>query len=165
MSVKKKVGIIACSGEELVGGTITRAAARMVVEKLRPDKTIILCQPLFMAGGLERHGGQQEREFAKEHPTITIEGCGEDCAKCAVERYSGPVAATFKVEDVLSGNPHLHPSDRRKLDEDGMKVARTLAMEVAAKVDELTGSPGREASSGPRAQPVTRCGCGGGGCK
>ncbi len=76
--MKKKVGIIACSGEKLVGGTLSRAAARIVVEKLRPNNTIILCQPLFMAGGLERHGGQQERDFAKNHPTITIEGCEEE---------------------------------------------------------------------------------------
>ena len=158
MSVKKKVGIIACSGEELVGGTITRAAARMVVERLRPNNTIILCQPLFMAGGLERHGGQQEREFAKEHPTITIEGCDEDCARCAVERYSGPVAATLKVEDVLKNNPQLHPSNRRELDEDGLKAARILAMEVASKVDELTG--GKGAYCKPEASSNVGCGCG-----
>ncbi|MHA1369785.1 MAG: putative zinc-binding protein [Promethearchaeota archaeon] len=135
--IKNKIGIIACSGEELTGGTITRAAARMVVEKLRPGKTIILCQPLFMAGGLERHGGHQERNFAKDHPTITLEGCGEECARCAVEKYSGPVAATFRVEDVLKENPTLHPITREELDDDGMKVARILALKVAEKIDEL----------------------------
>ena len=36
--MKKKVGIIACSGENLIGGTLSRAAARIVVEKLRPKK-------------------------------------------------------------------------------------------------------------------------------
>lgn len=81
MPIKQKIGIIACSGENLVEGTLSRAAARIVVEKLRPDKTVILCQPLFMAGGLERHGGNEEREFAETHPTITIEGCEEECTK------------------------------------------------------------------------------------
>lgn len=135
--IKNKVGIIACSGEELVGGTITRAAARLVVEKLRPDSTIILCQPLFMAGGLERHGGQEERNFARDHPTITIEGCREECARWAVERYSGPVAATISVDEILKEQPGLKPLTREELDADGLKVAQLLAMKIADKVDEL----------------------------
>ncbi|MHA1680794.1 MAG: putative zinc-binding protein [Promethearchaeota archaeon] len=160
--IKNKVGIIACSGEELAGGTITRAAARMVVEKLRPGKTIILCQPLFMAGGLERHGGQQEREFAHDHPTITLEGCNEECAKCAVERYSGPVAAVFRVEDVLKENPGLKPVRRENLDDDGVKVARILALKIAEKIDELMdNNQGRNGSCyEPESPSSGDCGCG-----
>ena len=159
--IKNKVGIIACSGEELVGGTITRAAARLVVEKLRPDTTIILCQPLFMAGGLERHGGQEERNFARDHPTITIEGCSEECARCAVERYSGPVAATFKVEDVLKEQPGLKPLAREELDADGLKVAQILAMKVADKIDELMGEDRDMNVAKETKQPAQGgCGCG-----
>ena len=160
--IKNKVGIIACSGEELVGGTITRAAARMVVEKLRPEKTIILCQPLFMAGGLERHGGQQERDFSRDHPTITIEGCDEECARCAVERYSGPVAATFRVEDILKENTGLKPIAREELDADGLKVAKILAMKIADKVDELMGDKRDEdgSCSDPIQPSPGGCGCG-----
>jgi len=135
--MKKKVGIIACSGEKLVGGTLSRSAARIVVEKLRPDSTIILCQPLFATGGLERHGGQEERDFAKDHPTITIEGCEEECSKIAVERYSGPVAATFRIDEFLKIHPELTPKSREDLGEKGMKLAEIIAGEIAKKVDEL----------------------------
>ncbi len=135
--MKKKVGIIACSGEKLVGGTLSRAAARIVVEKLRPNNTIILCQPLFMAGGLERHGGQQERDFAKNNPTITIEGCEEECAKIAVDKYSGKPAATIYIQEIAGTHPELKPKSREDLGEDGMKLAEIIAEEIAKKVDEL----------------------------
>ncbi len=44
---KKKVGLIACSGEELAEGTVTRWAVRKVLEMLRPNDTVTLCLPLF----------------------------------------------------------------------------------------------------------------------
>ena len=48
---KKKVGIVACSGEELAEGTVTRLAALKVLEQLRPGDTVTICLPLFLAGG------------------------------------------------------------------------------------------------------------------
>jgi uncharacterized metal-binding protein len=135
--IKQKIGIIACSGENLVEGTLSRAAARIVVEKLRPDNTVILCQPLFMAGGLERHGGNEEREFAETHPTITIEGCEEECAKIAVENYSGPVAATVRVKEIMEKYPDLIPNSREELGDAGYKLAEKIAEEIVKKVDEL----------------------------
>jgi len=137
LPIKQKIGIIACSGENLVGGTLSRIAARIVVEKLRPDNTIILCQPLFNAGGLERHGGTEEREFAKTHPTITIEGCEEECSRIAVENYSGPVAATVRVKEIIEKNPELSPKSKEDLGEQGYKLAEIIANVIAKKVDEL----------------------------
>ena len=48
---QKKVGIVACSGEELAEGTVTRLAALKVLEQLRPVDTVTICLPLFLAGG------------------------------------------------------------------------------------------------------------------
>lgn len=138
--MRKKIGIIACSGEDLVGGTLTRAAARIVVEELRPKNTIILCQPLFNAGGLERHGGKEERDFAKNHPTITVEGCEEECSRIAVDRYSGTPTATINVKPFMEKYPELVPDSPRRLGEKGLKLARTIAEGIAQKVDELYGS-------------------------
>ena len=42
---QKKVGIIACSGEELPEGTVTRLAALKVLEELRPADTVTICLP------------------------------------------------------------------------------------------------------------------------
>ena len=47
---QKKVGVIACSGEELPEGTVTRLAALRVLEQLRPGDTVTICLPLFLAG-------------------------------------------------------------------------------------------------------------------
>ncbi|MCJ7504825.1 MAG: putative zinc-binding protein [Acidobacteriia bacterium] len=71
---KKKVGLIACSGEEIPEGTITRLAVRQVLESLRPEQTVTICLPLFLAGG------EGDRAFARFHPTITVDGCAKRCA-------------------------------------------------------------------------------------
>ena len=69
-----KVGIISCSGEEIAEGTVARQAVRRVLEALRPQQSVTLCLPLFLAGE------EGERRFAREHPTITVDGCPKLCA-------------------------------------------------------------------------------------
>ncbi len=91
---EKKVGVISCSGEGCVEGTISRVATRMLLEQLRPDQTVTICLPLFLAGGKE------ERAFAKCYPTITVDGCEKQCAKIATERYSGKPASSIVVTDL-----------------------------------------------------------------
>ncbi len=72
---KSKVGVLSCSGEECIGGTISRLATRKVMEELREGKVVSLCLPLYVAGG------QEERFFAKAFPVIAVEGCDKCCAK------------------------------------------------------------------------------------
>src|SRR5512144_2127313 len=91
----KKVGIIACSGEELAEGTVTRLAALRVLEQLRPANTVTICLPLFLAGG------EGDRAFAKFFPTIAIDGCDKRCAARGTEMYSGKPAASIVVADFL----------------------------------------------------------------
>lgn len=90
-----KVGIISCAGEEIPEGTISRLAVRRVLEHLRPGEAVSVCLPLFLAGD----GG--ERDFAREYPTIAIDGCGKRCAKWGTEKYSGPVSAALVVTEIL----------------------------------------------------------------
>jgi uncharacterized metal-binding protein len=90
-----KVGIISCSGEAIPEGTISRLATRRVLELLRPDATVTLCLPLFLAGN------EAERNFAKTHPTVTIDGCDKQCARWGTEQHSGPVSAALVVSDLL----------------------------------------------------------------
>jgi uncharacterized metal-binding protein len=71
----KKVGVISCSGEECLGGTLSRLATRTVMEKLREGKVVSLCLPLYIAGG------DEERDFAKNFPVIAVDGCSKCCAK------------------------------------------------------------------------------------
>ena len=125
---EKKVGIISCSGEACVEGTISRVATRLVLEKLRPEETVTICLPLFLAGGKE------ERAFAKCYPTITVDGCDKLCAKTATERYSGKPASSIVITD-LTRNPGCSRSGRRKLDSGGLALAEKAAEMIAKEVD------------------------------
>jgi uncharacterized metal-binding protein len=128
---KKKVGIIACSGEELPAGTVTRLAALRVLEQLRPNDTVTICLPLFLAGG------EGDRAFARFYPTISIDGCELRCAQKATEKYSHRPAASFSVNEIMSENQIDSLEGRRKLNPAGLAVVEILAEQVAQKVDQL----------------------------
>jgi uncharacterized metal-binding protein len=128
---EKKVGIISCSGEECVEGTISRVATRLVLGKLRPDETVTICLPLFLAGGRE------EREFARDYPTITVDGCDKTCAKIATERYSGKPASSIVIADMLKDWHCPKLNSRRKLSDETLSVTAKVAERVAEEVDEV----------------------------
>lgn len=130
---KKKVGIIACSGEEIPEGTISRVAARMVLEELSPEDTVTLCLPLFLAGD------ENERAFAKFYPTIAVDGCEKLCAKRATERYSGPVSGSILVDELLEERGLSPGRSRRELDEQGQQSAEVISEEIVDQVGRLLG--------------------------
>ena len=128
---QKKVGIIACSGEEMAEGTVTRLAALKVLEQLRPDDTVTICLPLFLAGG------EGDRAFARFYPTIAVDGCDLRCAARATEQYSGKPAASVVVSDVVRECGLARPEGRRRLNEAGQQAVAETADRVAGLVDEL----------------------------
>ena len=130
---KKKVGIVACSGEELPEGTITRLAALRVLEQLRPNDTVTICLPLFLAGG------EGDRAFAKFYPTISIDGCELRCAARATEKYSNKPAASIMVKDLIEANKLDQPEGKRHLNAAGFQAVDLTAEQIAITVDELLG--------------------------
>jgi uncharacterized metal-binding protein len=128
---EKKVGIISCSGEECVEGTISRVATRLVLGKLRPNQTVTICLPLFLAGGKE------EREFAKDYPTITVDGCAKACAMVATARYSAKPASSIVVTDLTKNWQCPKLSSRRKLNDEALTVAGRVADRIAEEVDDV----------------------------
>ena len=126
-----KVGIVSCSGEELPGGTVTRVATRLVLEKLRPDKTVTICLPLFLSGD------EGERDFAKVYPTITIDGCDKRCAQRATANLSARPADSVLVSDIAKKHPEIRLESCEKLTAEEMKIAQEVAEEIAAKVDAI----------------------------
>jgi uncharacterized metal-binding protein len=154
---KKKVGIVACSGEEMAEGTVTRLAALRVLEQLRPNETVTICLPLFLAGG------EGDRAFARFYPTIAIDGCDKRCAARGTEMYSGKPAASIVATDAIKGN---HLGSARRLSQAGMQAVDAVADQVARQVDELLGarrhpSEGLEPSEDSEATIAT-CSCGSG---
>ena len=126
-----KIGVVSCSGECCVEGTISRIATRFVLEKLRPDNTVTICLPLFSIGE------QGERMFAQYFPTIAVDGCEKKCAKKAIEKYSGKTACSIVVSDLLKKWDVKKPSPRSKLNKKGLEVASKVADEIATTMDTL----------------------------
>jgi hypothetical protein len=127
---QKKVGIVACSGEELAEGTVTRLAALKVLEQLRPKDTVTICLPLFLAGG------EGDRAFARFYPTIAIDGCDKRCAAKATELYSGKPAASIVVADLLR---ERNIGTARRLNEMGVEAVGWTAEHAVKLIDELLG--------------------------
>jgi uncharacterized metal-binding protein len=128
---QKKVGIVTCSGEELPEGTVTRLAARRVLDQLRPSDTVTICLPLFLAGG------EVDRAFAKYYPTIAIDGCDKRCAYYGTARYSNEPAASIVITGLEKEHGLEKPQGLRRLNEAGEKAVEIAANELARQVDTL----------------------------
>jgi uncharacterized metal-binding protein len=160
----KKVGLIACCGEEIPEGTVTRLAVRRVLESLRPQHTVTICLPLFLAGG------EGDRAFARFHPTIAIDGCGKRCAARGTEMYSGKPAVSIVVNDGVPANSSGLGTARR-LSEKGMHVVDEVVDQIAWNVDQLldlpwngrTGKPSKRVEPEQESKPsAVLCSCGAG---
>ncbi len=159
MLPKKKVGLISCSGEELPEGTLSRAAALRVLERLRPNETVTLCLPLFLAGD------DKERAFARFYPTIAIDGCEKQCAARATAKYSATPAVSLVIPDLLAAHNLDAPHNRRRLDAVGEQAASAVAEEIAFQVDEILGLASKAADEpeAVKSEPATAsCSCGSG---
>ncbi len=128
---ERKVGIIACSGEELAVGTVSRLAALKVLHQERPGKTVTICLPLFLAGG------EGDRTFARSYPTITIDGCELRCAARGTEMYSGQPTASVVVSELAAANGIRTIGGRRKLNEAGNNAVDVTAKCVTEMVDKI----------------------------
>jgi uncharacterized metal-binding protein len=140
------VGIVSCSGESIAEGTISRLATRRVLELLRPERTVTICLPLFLAGN------EGERNFAKTHPTIAIDGCPKQCARWGTEQHSGPVSGALVVSELLGTAAAGCSRSLRGASKPDQEAVWTVAEHIAAEVDrilaEVTTVPSVEGNTG-----------------
>jgi hypothetical protein len=129
-----KVGILSCSGEECLGGTISRRATRKVLEELKMVETVTLCLPLYLAGGSE------ERNFAKVFPTITVDGCDKLCAKRSTEKYSGKINGFIDVSKIIGEENALNTKIVRNKDlkEEHLQMVDQVAEEIVKMIGGLS---------------------------
>ena len=155
---RSKVGIVACSGEELAEGTVTRLAALKVLNELRRGETVTICLPLFLAGG------EDDRAFARNHPTITVDGCELRCAARGTEMYSGKPAGSIVVNDLLAEQGLPKARCRRRLDAAGLRAVEVTAARLAELVDAALGRTGPREGSEPVPEDAgeVTCSCGSG---
>lgn len=128
-----KVGIVSCSGEAIPEGTISRIACRKVLEELRPGEAVTICLPLFIAGGKE------ERDFAKNFPAITVDGCEKRCAQKSTEKLSGKPSKSLLIPEILKKHGIEPPTSLRNLKPEEKAAAQVVAEEIARAVDEVLG--------------------------
>ena len=127
----KRVMVIPCSGIGKAYGSVGREAMYQVIENLRPDTTDTVCLSLLTMGDADAQAQ------VRNNPTITIDGCPTACAKVNVQAAGGNPAAEFRVFDVFRAHKELKVRSVSDLGENGREMARILAEELAAKVDEL----------------------------
>ncbi len=132
----RKVMIVPCSGIGKAFGSVSREAAYYIAEDLRPDTTQLMPLALLVLGD------EASRTDTQENPAITIDGCKLACAAKMVRQTGGNIAQEIAVLDVYRRHKDMRPDGIAELNEPGIKLARALAEEVAAMVDNLTGEEG-----------------------
>ena len=144
-----KVGVLSCSGEECLGGTISRLATRKVLEELKFIDTVTLCLPLYLAGG------EEERNFAKVFPTISVDGCDKLCAKRSTEKYSGKISGFIDVSKIIGDENALDTKIVRNKDlkEEHLQMVDKVVTEIV----KMIGSISPDSFSG---KSFRGCGCG-----
>ena len=133
MMSENPILIIPCSGIGKPFGTIGRDATFRVVDELRVGKTDTNCLSLLVSGD------EEATTQIRESRCIAVDGCPLECARKNIEIAGGEIAAYFRVMDLLRENRGLRPRQVTFLDEDGEKLAKILAENIAVKVDELRG--------------------------
>jgi uncharacterized metal-binding protein len=103
-----------------------------MIDELRPDNTVTICLPLFLAGG------QEERLFAKEYPTIAVDGCSKACAKRATEKYSGKISSGILVSDLIGSAAAERPAlSTRDLTTAHRDMIEKVASEITKQFDHI----------------------------
>jgi len=123
----RKIALISCSGEDLPEGTVSRVATRRILEQR--DDTVTICLPLFLAGG------QGERDFAKENPCITVDGCQKMCAAVGVKKYGGVTPrSTVVISEVAETLKCPKPTSKSKITSDDEKLVQNVMKIIDEKI-------------------------------
>jgi uncharacterized metal-binding protein len=126
-----RIVIVPCSGIGKTYGTVSREAAYIVTEELRPDDTrLVALSKLVM-------GDEESRAIVAASPAITIDGCKLACASKMVQQSSGRIARDYAMLDVYRRHRQFKPQGIAELNENGLQLARALANEISQLVGAL----------------------------
>jgi uncharacterized metal-binding protein len=142
---KPKMAIVPCSGIGKTYGTVSREAAYIVTEDMRPAATQIVALSMLVLGD------EEARRAVAECPAVTIDGCKLACATKMVRESGGTVAREFAVLDAYRRHKEFKPQGIAELNEGGQKLAHVLAEEIASAVDTLTSDQGENFEGGQNA--------------
>jgi uncharacterized metal-binding protein len=136
---RSRVCIVPCSGIGKTYGSVTREAAYVVTEELRPESTEIVPLSLLVLGD------EAAREAVRHAHVITLDGCKLACASVNVRQAGGAVAREYAVLDFYRQHRNLKPGGIAELNEGGLALAQALAEEVTCVCDELAAAEVRNA--------------------
>jgi len=128
----RRVVVVPCSGIGKTYGSVSREAAYVITEELRPETTALVALSQLVLGD------PAARAVVAGAPTITIDGCQLACASKMVRESGGAVAREFAVLEVYRRHRALKPRGIAELNEGGLRLAEALADEAAAVADALT---------------------------
>jgi len=130
LKVKPKIGLISCSGEGLSEGLISRVATRRILEER--DDVVTICLPLFIAGG------QEERDFARDNPCITVDGCSKMCAAKGVKMY-GKVQpkSSIIISEIVEKDSHLKPKSKNKIEPEDEKLVHETMKAITKEIEKV----------------------------
>lgn len=127
----QQVVVVPCSGIGKPFGSVSREAAYELCEELRPQDTRLVALARLVLGDA------QARELVSRHPAVTIDGCKQMCAAKMVKQIGGTVAQEVAVLEVFRRHKDLKPEGIAELNPAGQQLARVLAAEVAASLDDV----------------------------
>lgn len=130
MKIEPKIGLISCSGEGLSEGMISRVATRRILEQR--DDVMTICLPLFLAGSPE------ERDFAKDNPCITIDGCEKMCAAKGVKMY-GKVQpkSSIVISEINKKQDCPKPKSKSKVESEDEKLIETTMKVINKEIEKV----------------------------
>src|SRR5271157_3273554 len=111
---RRAVYIVPCSGIGKTFGSVTREAAYVVAEELRPLSTGIVPLSLLVLGD------ERARAAIAGSPVITLDGCKLACATVNVRQAGGGVAKEYAVLDFYRQHKELKPQGIAELNEGGL---------------------------------------------
>ena len=105
-------------------------ATRRILEER--DDVVTICLPLFLAGG------QEERDFAKENPCITVDGCDKTCAAKGVEMY-GKVhpKSRIVISEITKKGRHSKPRSKSRIEPEDEKLVQETMKIINKEVDRV----------------------------
>ena len=138
-----KVVIVPCSGIGKTYGSVSREAAYIVTEDVRPEETQLVALSMLVLGD------EDARRAVADSLAITIDGCKLACATKMVQESGGTVAQDFAVLDVYRRYRQFKPQGIAELNEGGLQLAEAMAEEISQVVDQL--------KTGGQRSPVNGC--------
>jgi len=128
----KKVVVVPCSGIGKSYGAVSREAAYVITEDLRPEAAQLVALSMLVLGE------ESARRAVAGNPVITIDGCKLACASKMVKENGGKIVQEIDVLDVYRRHKEYKPQGIGQLNEGGLQLAKALAEEVTPTIDSCT---------------------------